>query len=40
MYGWNPPVIEKEKPSEREMELWLDVNTRDLDKEWEGYGES
>jgi hypothetical protein len=34
-YGWNPAVIIKEQPNEDELEYFLDVNTRDLDAEWE-----
>lgn len=33
-YGWNPPVIIKNSPNDEEMEWFLDVNTRDIDKEW------
>jgi len=38
--GWNPPVIEKEEPNEAEMEMFLDVNTGNLDAEWQGMGET
>lgn len=34
-YGWNPATIIKIAPSEDELELWLDVNARDIDKEWQ-----
>jgi hypothetical protein len=33
-YGWNPPVILKNAPNNDELEWWLDVQTRDLEKEW------
>jgi len=33
-YGWSPPVIIKGSPNDDEMEWFLDVNTRDIDKEW------
>ena len=32
--GWNPAVVEKEEPSELEMEMFLDVNLTGLDDEW------
>lgn len=37
LYGWNPAVVIKNQPSEWEEEMWLDVNTRDLSNEWEGF---
>lgn len=33
--NWNPPVIEKEEPSDEEMEMFLDVNLTGLDREWQ-----
>lgn len=38
-HGWNPVVIEKETPSDTEEEMWLDVQARDVDKEWEQFRE-
>lgn len=32
-HGWNPSVIEKEEPSERELDMWIELNTADLDGE-------
>lgn len=32
--GWNPVVIEREEPSEKEIEMWLDVQIRGIDEEW------
>jgi hypothetical protein len=34
--GWNAVTIEKEQPSDWELDLWTEVNTEDLDK---GLGE-
>lgn len=36
--GWNPFIIEKEEPNEGELEMFLDVNAADLDKEWRELG--
>lgn len=33
-YGWNPATVIKQHPTEDELEWYLDVNTRDIDKEW------
>lgn len=33
--GWNPAVVEKEAPSEHELEMFLDVNAENLDREWQ-----
>lgn len=33
--GWNPPVIEKEEPTDNEMEWFLDVNAGNIDQEWQ-----
>lgn len=35
MTGWNPGVIEKTRPSEAELEMFMDVNLGQLDLEWE-----
>jgi hypothetical protein len=35
LMDWNPPVIEKEKPTDQEKELWLDVQARNLEREWQ-----
>lgn len=32
--GWNPAVIEREMPSESELEMFLDVNAGRIDQEW------
>lgn len=29
--GWNPAVVEREHPSEHEIEMWTDVNMRDME---------
>lgn len=34
-YGWNPPTVEKERPSDKEMEDYLEIATRDLEDEWQ-----
>lgn len=31
--GWNPPVIEKDKPYEWEEDMWIEVQTRNIEKE-------
>lgn len=36
--GWNPPVIEKEEPTDEEMEWFLDVNAGNIDAEWRALG--
>lgn len=33
-YGWNPSVVEKESPTEKEEEWFLDTVSRDIDQEW------
>lgn len=30
--GWSPAVVEREEPSEHEIEMWADVNARDMEK--------
>lgn len=30
--GWNPSVIEKDEPFDWEEEMWVELNTRDLEK--------
>lgn len=32
VHGWNPAIIEREEPNEREIDMWVDVNTKDLDE--------
>jgi len=32
--GWNPITVEKNEPSESEMEMFLDVNVGNIDQEW------
>lgn len=39
-HSWNPITVEKEEPSEFEMQMWLDINTSDLDHPWEFRNES
>jgi hypothetical protein len=33
-YGFNPTIIIKQEPSDAEKEYFLDVNMRNIDKEW------
>lgn len=28
--GWSPAIVEREEPSEHEIQMWLDINARDL----------
>lgn len=30
--GWSPVTIEKETPSDTEIEMWLDINASDIDE--------
>jgi len=31
LMGWNPAVIEREQPNDKELEMWTEVNTTDLE---------
>lgn len=36
--GWNPSIVEKEKPSEEEMNDYIEVNAETIDGEWRELG--
>ena len=31
-FGWNPSIVERETPSDWEIEAWVELNTQDLDE--------
>lgn len=33
VHGWNPAVIEREEPNEREIEMFVEINSSDLDED-------
>lgn len=38
-YGWNPAVVIKWQPSDKEREDWLEVTAENLEDEWELFNE-